>query len=157
LNAISDESTSWNEPSYSSIFTSSDRIAGEDAARQRFLDALVDRLDVFLRNRAADDLVLEHIAGARLRGIQMDLRVAVLPAAAGLPDVAPLAIGRTRERFLVGNLRLADARLDTELALQAVDDDFEVQLAHAAMTTWPVCSSVLHAERRILRHQLGEP
>ena len=40
LNAISDESTSWYEPSYSSIRTSSIGIAGEHAARERFLDAL---------------------------------------------------------------------------------------------------------------------
>ena len=64
-------------------------------------------------------------------GIQVDLRVAVLAAAAGLLGVLHLAVGRTRERFLVGDLRLADARLDAELALQAVDDDLEVQLAHA--------------------------
>ena len=57
--------------------------------------------------------------------------MAVLAAAAGLPDVAALAVGRPGERFLVGDLRLADARLDAELALQAVDDDLEVQLAHA--------------------------
>ena len=43
----------------------------------------------------------------------------------------PCAFGRRGERFLVGDLRLADARLDAELALQAVDDDLEVQLAHA--------------------------
>jgi hypothetical protein len=30
-----------------------DRIAGQHAAGERFLDAFVDRLDEFLRNRAA--------------------------------------------------------------------------------------------------------
>ena len=62
---------------------------------------------------------------------QADLRVAELAAAAGLADEAAVAFGRRGERFLVGDLRLADARLDAELALEAVDDDFEVQLAHA--------------------------
>jgi hypothetical protein len=51
--------------------------------------------------------------------------VAVLAAAARLLDVAALAVGRPRQRFLVGDLRLADARLDVELTLQAVDDDLE--------------------------------
>jgi hypothetical protein len=31
----------------------------------------------------------------------------------------------------VGHLRLADVGFDAELALHAVDDDFQVQLAHA--------------------------
>ena len=43
------------------------RIAGEHAVLQRFLDALLDRSDVLTRDHAADDLVLEHEALARLR------------------------------------------------------------------------------------------
>ena len=35
-------------------------------------------------------------------------------------------------RLAVRDLRLADVRLDLELALHALDDDLEVQLAHAA-------------------------
>ena len=34
--------------------------------------------------------------------------------------------------FAVSHLRLADVGFDLELAPHAVDDDFEVQLAHAA-------------------------
>src|SRR5689334_13176204 len=86
----------------------------------------------------------------------MNLRVAVLAAAAGLADVASLAVGRTRQRFLVGHLRLADARLDAELALQAVDDDLEVQLAHAADDDLAGLLVGVDAERRVLGHQLGE-
>ena len=59
LNAISDESTSWVRTVVELDADIVDRIAGEHAARERFLDALVDRLDVFLRNRAALDVVLE--------------------------------------------------------------------------------------------------
>ena len=36
-----------------------------------------------------------------------------------------------RDRLAVGDLRPADVRVDVELALQAVDDDLEVELAHA--------------------------
>ena len=46
LNAIQDESTSWNDPSgqlHRHVF---DRVAGEHASRERFLDAFVDRLHV---------------------------------------------------------------------------------------------------------------
>jgi len=114
----------------------------------------VDRLDVFLRNRALRNLVLEHVAGARLAGEQVNLHVAVLAAAAGLLGVLHLAVRRTGERFLVGDLRLADGRFDAELALQAVDDDLEVQLAHAADDHLARLDVGVHAERRILRHQL---
>src|SRR3546814_1225586 len=43
-----------------------DRIAGKEAVRDRFLDALVDGRDVFLRHDAADDRILELIALALL-------------------------------------------------------------------------------------------
>jgi hypothetical protein len=82
--------------------------------------------------------------------------VAVLTASASLAHVTPFAIRRTGERLLVGDLRLADARIDAELALQAVDDDFEVQLAHAADDDLAGLLVGVDAERRILRHQLGE-
>src|SRR5207342_3547587 len=88
-------------------------------ARQLFLDPFVHRLDELLGDRAADDFVLEHVAGARFSRIQMNLHVAVLAAAAGLLRVLHLAVRRARQRFLVRDLRLADRRLDAELALQA--------------------------------------
>jgi hypothetical protein len=70
--------------------------------------------------------------------------VAVLAAAARLPHELAFDL---LERFLadrlaVGDLRPADVRVDLELAHHAVDDDLEVQLAHAAMIVWPVSSSV---------------
>ena len=131
-----------------------DRIAREHAARERFLDAHVDRLDEFLRNRSALRLVLEDVTRARLAGIQMDLHVAVLAAAARLLRVLHFAVGRARERFLVRDLRLADGRLDAELALQPVDDDLEVQLAHAGDDDLTGLLVGLHVERRVFGHQL---
>src|SRR6185369_6026621 len=131
-----------------------DRIAGEHTARERFLDAFVDRLDVFLRNRALRDLVLEDVAGARFAREQVNLRVTVLAATAGLLRVLHLAVSRTGERFLVRDLWLADARFDAELTLQAVDDDLEVELAHARDNDLPCLLVGLDAERRVLGHQL---
>jgi hypothetical protein len=58
-----------------------DRVAGKDAAGERLLDPFVDRLDEFLRNRAADDFVLEDVTGSRGAGVDVNLGVAVLPAA----------------------------------------------------------------------------
>src|SRR5438105_1519130 len=109
-----------------------DRIAGEHAGLHRLLDARVDRPDVLLGDLAADDLVLELVAGARrLRG-EVDDRVAVLARAARLPDeLAPDLLDRLADGLAVGDLRAADVRVDVELALQPVDDDLEVELAHA--------------------------
>src|SRR5262245_32971912 len=133
-----------------------DRVAGEHAAREGFLDAFVDRLDELLGDRASDDLVLEDVAGARLARMEMNLRVTVLTAAAGLLRVLHLAVGGARQRLLVGDLRLADGCLDVELALQAVDDDLEVQLTHSADDRLPGLLIGVHAEGRILRHQLRQ-
>src|SRR5262249_1086572 len=85
-----------------------------------------------------------------------NLGVAVLTASACLTHVAPLAIRRTRERLFVGDLRFTDARVDVEFALQAVDDDLEVQLAHAADDNLAGLLVGVDAERGILPHQLGE-
>ena len=55
-----------------------------------------------------------------------------LAAATGLLDVLAFALDFAANGFAVGNLRLADVGLDLELAPHAINDDFEVQLAHAA-------------------------
>ena len=58
--------------------------------------------------------------------------VAVLAVAAGLLDVLALAAATFfADRLAVRDLGLADVALDLELALEAVDDDLEVELAHA--------------------------
>jgi hypothetical protein len=58
--------------------------------------------------------------------------VAVLAATAGLLMNLPSTSSPVlRDGLAVGHLRLADVGLDAELALHAVDDDLEVQLAHA--------------------------
>jgi len=142
LNASSDESTSWYDPSYSSTATSS--------------TALIDRLDVLLRDGAADDAVDELVALTRLARDEPDPGVSVLASTTGLADIAPLALGQSRQRFLVGDLRTADARLDTKFPLQAVDDDLEVELAHARDDDLAGLIVGFHAERGILRHQLSE-
>ena len=59
--------------------------------------------------------------------------VRVLAATTGLADVAHFdLLDRLRDRLAVRDLRLADVRLDVELAHHAVDEHLEVQLAHAA-------------------------
>ena len=59
-----------------------DRVAADHAIEHRFFDALLAGRDVFLRNVAADDLVLDRDAFAALVRLNLDDDVAVLTAAA---------------------------------------------------------------------------
>src|SRR5690606_21381795 len=73
---------------------------------------------------------------------------------ARLPDELALLLDRLANGLAVGDLRLADVRLDLELALHAVDDDLEVQLAHARDDGLPRLLVGAHAERRIFPREL---
>jgi hypothetical protein len=79
--------------------------------------------------------------------------VAVLAAAAGLAHELALGFDRAADGLAVGHLRLADVGLHLELALHAVDDDFEVQLAHAGDDGLAGLLVGVHAERRIFLRQ----
>jgi hypothetical protein len=71
-----------------------DRVAGEDAARERFLDALVDRLDELARESTPPTILFSNcsrLPGSREPG---DPRVAELAAAAGLTLEEALAARR---------------------------------------------------------------
>ncbi len=56
----------------------------------------------------------------------------------------------------IRDLRLADVRLDLELAQQPVDDDLEVQLAHAGDDRLAGLLVRTHAERRVLLGELRQ-
>src|SRR4030095_2310514 len=107
-----------------------DRVAGQHAGVERLADTLLDRRDVFPRDRAADDLVLELEALAGLVRLHLEVDIAVLTAAARLPHVAALRLGLLADRLAIRDLRLADVGLDPELAQEPVDDDLQVELAH---------------------------
>ncbi len=104
---------------------------GVGAALERLLDARVHRLDVLARDDAAHDLVHELVAGALLVGLELDDRVAVLAATAGLADEPAVARCGPADRGAIGHGGLADVGGDLELAHHAVDEHVEVQLAHA--------------------------
>src|SRR6266513_856085 len=130
------------------------RIAGEHAVLERLLDALLDRADVFPRDHAAYDVVLEDEARAGLARRHMDDHVPVLAAAAGLADELALhVLDALAHRLAVGHLRSAHVGVDLELALHALDQDFQVQLAHPGDDRLRRLGVAMNAERRIF---LGE-
>ena len=61
-----------------------------------------------------------------------------------------------RDRFAIGDLRLADVRLNVELAHHAVDDDLQVQLTHTADDHLIGLHVRVHLEGWVFLHQLGE-
>src|SRR5215210_6215140 len=131
-----------------------DRVPGEHARLHRLLDAEVDRTDVLLRDLAADDLVDEVVALARLRRLRVDHGMAVLAAAAGLAhELALNLLDRAPEGLAIGDLRAANVRVDRELPHQAVDDDLEVELAHARDQSLAGLVVGLNAEGRVLLGQ----
>src|SRR5213078_2455483 len=69
---------------------------------------------------------------AGLLRAEVDDHVRVLSRAAGLAhELLADVLDVPSRRLAVRDLRTADVRVDVELALEAVDDDLEVQLAHA--------------------------
>ena len=82
--------------------------------------------------------------------------MAVLSATAGLADVLGFLVDRRTDGLPVGDLRFADVGLDTELAAHALDQDVEVQFAHAGDDGLAGFLVGLHGERRILLGELAE-
>src|SRR3546814_20269847 len=111
-------------------------------------DALVDGRNVFLRHDAADDRVLELIALALLVRRDLEPDMAELALAARLANELAFGLERLADRLAVGDLRLADLGLDVELALHAVDEDVQVQIANAGEDGLAGLFVGLHAERR---------
>ena len=126
------------------------REARERTRRHDAVDALLDARDVFLRHRAADDLRLEHVGFAFRVRLEHDLDAGELARAAGLLLVGVILLVGPRDRLAVGHLRGADIRLDLELAAHAVDDDVEMQFAHAGDDGLAGFLVGLDAEGRVL-------
>ena len=83
--------------------------------------------------------------------------MAELAAAAGLTDEAPLdLLDPLAHGLAVGDLGRADVGVDAELAHQAVDDDLEVQLAHAGDERLAGLLVGADAEGRVLVRQAAE-
>src|SRR5437763_7840499 len=108
------------------------RIAARHSALESFAHALLGGLDELTRNRPADDLVLEHESFALLRRLDVDHHVAVLTFTTRLAnELAFDLFNALFDRLSVSDLRSPDVRVDLELALHAVDDDLEVEVAHS--------------------------
>jgi hypothetical protein len=149
---MSDESTEWNLPSTSAMWRSADHAVGH-----RLHDALLDRRDELRRDRAADDLGLEHEPLAVAGGGELDVTDRVLAVPAGLLHVPAVALGRPSDRLAIRDLRGLVHDVDAELLLEPVHLDVQVRLAHPVDHGLVGLLDPIHAERRVLLTQPGEP
>src|ERR1022692_3707640 len=108
-----------------------DRIARDHAGLNRLLDSLVDRGDELSRHGPADDAVDEFIAFAGGERLDLQPDVAILAAAARLAHEFAFRFHGAAYGFAIRDLRLANVGIDLEFALHAIDDDLEMQFAHA--------------------------
>lgn len=110
------------------------RVPGEDAELHGVLDSVVDARDVLPRHPTTGHLVdeLVHHTVDNFQRLDADLDLGVLPGSTRLLLVREVVLqhGLT-DGLAVGHLRLADVRLDLELAAHAVHQDVQVELAHA--------------------------
>src|SRR6478609_4320052 len=124
------------------------------AALAHALDLAATRVQI--ANDAADQGVLEHETRTAFAGFDLDFDVAVLTVAARLANELALRGGLLADRFAVGNLGLADVGLDLDLTAQAIDDDFQVQLAHAGDDGLPGVLVRVRAEGRVFVSELAQ-
>ena len=130
------------------------RVAGQHAAAQGFLHAFIDGRDELARHHAALDRIDELEAFTGLERFERQHHVAVLAASARLLDELALDIrDGFLDRLAVRHLRLADRRFHAEFAAHAIDQDFQVQLAHAGHDGLARLFVRMDAERRILLRQ----
>src|SRR2546429_1388972 len=130
-------------------------VPGKITALHGVMNALFSRLDELARNCSALDLVFEN-ESLTWRWLDLQFDVRVLPTTARLL-LENLFTGRClRNRLPVSNLRLADIRLDAELAFHTIDDDFQMQLAHAGDNRLSGFMISRNIERRIFLRQTTE-
>src|SRR5690606_11424842 len=127
-----------------------DRVAGQHARRQRVANTLFDCGNVFARNHTTLDRVDEFEAFAtRGQGLELEYDVAILtPTAGWLDQLAFDFFARLRGGFTIGHLRLANVGFNAELATHAVDQNFQVKLAHTGNDGLAGLFVAAHAERR---------
>src|SRR5207249_6611833 len=95
------------------------RVTTEHPVEHRFFDAFLDRGNIFARNHAADDLVIDHQTGTSASRTHVNFHVAVLSATAGLLNQFPDALSAACDRLTIRDLWFACIRVHFELTEHA--------------------------------------
>ena len=130
------------------------RIAGDDTALGRLADALLDAGEEALRHGAADDTLGELDAAIGV-GLELQPDVPEHPVPAGLLLVAAVDLGLAADRLLVRDLGRVGHDRRPELALEPLDDDRGVGLAHRPQDLL-AGGGALQADGRLLLEHAGQ-
>mmetsp|Transcript_25335 Transcript_25335/g.60550 ORF Transcript_25335/g.60550 Transcript_25335/m.60550 type:complete len:792 (-) Transcript_25335:17-2392(-) len=134
-----------------------DREPRNHPVRHDRLQPLGHPRDVLLGDRPALDGGLEDEARLALgERVELDLDARELPRAARLLLVRVVHRRALRHRLAVRHLGRANRALNVELAHHAVDDDLQMQLAHALDDGLPRLLVAREAEGRVLGRELDE-
>ena len=110
-------------------------VASEDTELHCVLDTGVNGGDVFAGNTTTGDDVVELVELFSIEGdgFEGDLNLRELTGTTGLLLVGVVdLLDLLGDGFAVSNLGLTNVSLNLEFALHTVNDDVEVELAHAA-------------------------
>jgi len=105
------------------------REAGENAGAHDRINALLDAGDIFLRHRAADDLLSNTLPPPASFGSNTIFTRANWPVPAGLLLMRVVDFRLAREPLAIGHLRRANIGVDLISAAQNVDLDVEMEFA----------------------------
>src|SRR5690625_4101642 len=118
-------------------------IAGNHAILHGFLGTLVHSANIFPGHYTAHDIIYKFVTCTFFLWLKAEIHMAVLAAATGLTHELAFLLDLGPNGFTVSHLWRTDIGLDTKLALHAVDNDFQVQLAHAgndSLSGFFICS-----------------
>ncbi len=106
-------------------------VSGSGAALQGLDQAFLNGGDVLPGNIAALDLVDKLEALAWRQRLQGEYNMRILPVPAALLAKTLLMLDAFADGLAIGHLGHAAVHRDIELAAQTVQDDLQMQLAHA--------------------------
>ncbi len=115
------------------------RIAGYQTVSEGFHDPLHDSRDVFFWKIASGSSILGSYSLPLFvrREAESDMTICRLASKSSITDKFPIALSGCRDCFAISDLWLTHIRLHPELTFQAIDDDFEVKLAHSSNNGLP--------------------
>ena len=107
------------------------RITSYNTVFESCFYAGLDRVDEFFRNDAANDFICEFESFARFHRFKTQPAVTVLAMTTGLTNEFTFGFNGFTDGFTVSDLRFAYGAVYVEFTSHTIDDDVEVEFAHA--------------------------
>ena len=107
------------------------RIAGQHARFHSLTNAFFNGRDIFSRNGSPHHFIHKLKSNTRFARLNRQHDVTVLTTSAGLLNIFPLCFRMTTDRLTVRHFRLTNVRFYFKFTHQSIDNDLQMQLAHA--------------------------